>query len=173
MPLAGVPFATKSLFDIEGHKMIAGSRARLETPAAIRDADAIVRVKRAGAVLIGITHMDQLVCGATGENPHFDAVRNTRGIDRMTGGSSRGSAAAVTAPCVPFGLGSDTNGSIRAPAALSGVWSIKPTFGRLSRQGCARLRRFVGNSVAHRALRIGQHARGRGLTNNSRTSIES
>ncbi|WP_201703292.1 amidase family protein [Paraburkholderia kirstenboschensis] len=133
-PFVGVPFAAKSLFDIEGHTMIAGSRARLETPAAIRDADAIVRVKQAGAVLVGTTHMDELPCGATGENLRFGAVRNPRGVDRMTGGSSRGSAVAVAARCVPLALGSDTNGSIRAPAALCSVWSLKPTFGRMSRQ---------------------------------------
>lgn len=134
-PLAGVPFAAKSIFDIEGHTTIAGSRARLRTPAAIRDADAIARLKRAGAVLVGTTNMDELACGATGENPHFGPVRNPHDVDRMTGGSSGGSAAAVAARCVPLALGSDTNGSIRAPAALCGVWSIKPTFGRLSRQG--------------------------------------
>ncbi|SAK45072.1 amidase [Caballeronia fortuita] len=134
-PLAGVPFAAKSLFDIEAHATIAGSRARLNAPAAARDADAIARLKRAGAVLVGTTHMDELACGATGENPHFGAVRNPHDTDCMTGGSSGGSAAAVAARCVPLALGSDTNGSIRAPAALCGVWSIKPTFGRLSRQG--------------------------------------
>lgn len=134
-PLAGVPFAAKSNFNIEGHTTIAGSRARLRAPAAIRDADAIARLKRAGAVLVGTTHMDELACGATGENPHFGPVRNPHDVDRMTGGSSGGSAAAVAARCVPLALGSDTNGSIRAPAALCGVWSIKPTFGKLPRQG--------------------------------------
>ncbi|KXU94631.1 hypothetical protein CR51_26660 [Caballeronia megalochromosomata] len=133
--LAGVPFAAKSLFDIEGHATIAGSRARLDAPAATRDADAIMRLRHAGAVLVGTTHMDELACGATGENPHFGDVRNPHDIERMTGGSSGGSAAAVAAQCVPLALGSDTNGSIRAPAALCGVWGVKPTFGRLSRRG--------------------------------------
>ncbi|SAK41027.1 amidase [Caballeronia pedi] len=134
-PLAGVPFAAKSLFDIEGHATIAGSRARLDAPKAQRDADAVARLRQAGAVLVGTTHMDELACGATGENPHFGSVRNPRDIDRMSGGSSSGSAAAVAAGCVPLALGSDTNGSIRAPAALCGVWGVKPTFGRLSRRG--------------------------------------
>lgn len=134
-PLAGVPFAAKSLLDVAGHPTIAGSLARLGTPAAISDADAVVRLKQAGAVLVGTTHMDELACGATGENPHFGPVRNPHDVERMTGGSSGGSAAAVAARCVPIALGSDTNGSIRAPAGLCGVWSIKPTYGRLSRQG--------------------------------------
>jgi AtzE family amidohydrolase len=134
-PLAGVPFAAKSLFDIEGRATIAGSRARLDTPAALRDAEAIARLKQAGAVLVGTTHMDELACGATGENPHFGRVHNPHDIERMTGGSSGGSAAAVAAGYVPLSLGSDTNGSIRAPAALCGVWGVKPTFGRLSRRG--------------------------------------
>ncbi|SAK71218.1 AtzE family amidohydrolase [Caballeronia ptereochthonis] len=134
-PLAGVPFAAKSLFDIEGHARIAGSRARLDAPAARRDADAVARLRQAGAVLVGTTHMDELACGATGENPHFGAVRNPHDIECMTGGSSGGSAAAVAAGCVPLALGSDTNGSIRAPAALCGAWGMKPTFGRLSKRG--------------------------------------
>ena len=134
-PLAGVPFAAKSLFDIEGHVTIAGSHARLDAPAAPCDADAIASLRHAGAVLVGTTHMDELACGATGENPHFGAVRNPHDIGRMTGGSSGGSAAAVAARCVPLALGSDTNGSIRAPAALCGVWGMKPTFGRLSKRG--------------------------------------
>ncbi|MDR5781294.1 AtzE family amidohydrolase [Caballeronia sp. LZ065] len=134
-PLAGVPFAAKSLFDVAGRATIAGSRARLDTPIATRDAEAIARLKQAGAVLVGTTHMDELACGATGENPFFGNVRNPRANERMTGGSSGGSAAAVAAGCVPLSLGSDTNGSIRAPAALCGVWGVKPTFGRLSRCG--------------------------------------
>ncbi|SAK89877.1 amidase [Caballeronia catudaia] len=134
-PLAGVPFAAKSLFDIEGRVTVAGSRARLDAPAALRDADAVASLQNAGAVLVGTTHMDELACGATGENPHFGDVRNPHDAERMTGGSSGGSAAAVAAGCVSLALGSDTNGSIRAPAALCGVWSIKPTFGRLCKRG--------------------------------------
>ncbi|WP_321906084.1 AtzE family amidohydrolase [Paraburkholderia tropica] len=134
-PLAGVPFAAKGLFDVAGYPTVAGSAARLHVSPSCVDADAVARMKQAGAVLVGTTHMDELACGATGENPHFGNVRNPLDRARMTGGSSSGSAAAVAAGCVPLALGSDTNGSIRAPAALCGLWSIKPTYGRLSTHG--------------------------------------
>jgi aspartyl-tRNA(Asn)/glutamyl-tRNA(Gln) amidotransferase subunit A len=135
-PLAGVPFLVKSNFDVAGHVTVAGSPARLARAAATDDAFAVAQLRLAGAILIGTTHMDELACGATGENPHFGAVCNPHDTARMTGGSSSGSAAAVAAGFVPLALGSDTNGSIRAPAALCGVWGVKPTFGRLSRSGC-------------------------------------
>jgi aspartyl-tRNA(Asn)/glutamyl-tRNA(Gln) amidotransferase subunit A len=80
--------------------------------------------------------MDELACGATGVNPHYGAVHLPADLARMTGGSSSGSAAAVAAGYVPLSLGSDTNGSIRAPAALCGVWGFRPGDGRLSRAGC-------------------------------------
>jgi aspartyl-tRNA(Asn)/glutamyl-tRNA(Gln) amidotransferase subunit A len=134
-PLAGVPFAAKSLFDIAGQVTIAGAIARRDMPPARADAFVVAKLREAGAVLVGTTHMDELACGATGVNPHFGAVRNPHDVRRMTGGSSSGSAAAVAAGLVPIALGSDTNGSIRAPAALCGVWGIKPTFGRVSRTG--------------------------------------
>lgn len=135
-PLAGVPFAAKSLFDIAGQVTIAGAIARRDMPPARTDAFVVAKLREAGAVLAGTTHMDELACGATGVNPHFGPVRNPHDLQRMTGGSSSGSAAAVAAGLVPISLGSDTNGSIRAPAALCGVWGIKPTFGRVSRTGC-------------------------------------
>lgn len=133
--LAGVPFAVKSLFDVEGQPTVAGAAARSDCPPAKADAFLIAQLKRQGAILVGATHMDELACGATGENPHFGAVHNPHDCSRITGGSSGGSAAAVAAGMVPLALGTDTNGSIRAPAALCGIWGVKPTFGRLSRQG--------------------------------------
>ncbi|WP_150697319.1 AtzE family amidohydrolase [Pandoraea terrae] len=135
-PLAGVPFLAKANFDVAGYVTLAGSPARASLPPAAADAFAVAQLRRAGAVLIGTTHMDELACGATGENPHFGAVHLPHDTTRMTGGSSSGSAAAVAAGFVPLALGSDTNGSIRAPAALCGVWGVKPTNGRLSRGGC-------------------------------------
>lgn len=136
--LAGVPFGAKSLFDVEGMTTVAGAAARTAFPPAQADAFLVAQLKRQGAVLVGTTHMDELACGATGENPHFGPVTHPRDASRMTGGSSSGSAAAVAAGLVPLALGTDTNGSIRAPAALCGTWSIKPTFGRLSRTGALR-----------------------------------
>ncbi|MDR3098332.1 MAG: amidase [Paraburkholderia sp.] len=135
-PLAGVPFLVKSNFDVAGHTTVAGSPARLALPPAQADATLVARLCAAGAVPIGATHMDELACGATGENPHFGAVRLPADPMRMTGGSSSGSAAAVAAGYVALALGSDTNGSIRAPAALCGVWGVKPENGRLAMQGC-------------------------------------
>lgn len=135
-PLAGVPFLVKSNFDVAGYATVAGSPARLALPPAQADATLVARLCAAGAVLVGATHMDELACGATGENPHFGAVRLPADPTRMTGGSSSGSAAAVAAGYVPLALGSDTNGSIRAPAALCGIWGVKPDNGRLAMQGC-------------------------------------
>ncbi|MDR8729659.1 Biuret hydrolase [Burkholderia pseudomultivorans] len=135
-PLAGVSFAVKSNFDVAGYTTVAGSPTRLRAPAAHCDAAMVARLVQAGAVPVAATHMDEFACGATGVNPHFGAVRLPADTSRMTGGSSSGSAAAVAAGHVSLALGSDTNGSIRAPAALCGVWGIKPTHGRLSTDGC-------------------------------------
>ncbi|VWB45293.1 putative amidase [Burkholderia metallica] len=135
-PLAGVPFLVKGNFDVAGYVTIAGSPARAALPPADRDAALVARLVAAGAIPVGATHMDELACGATGVNPHFGAVRLPADPLRMTGGSSSGSAAAVAAGYVPLALGSDTNGSIRAPAALCGVWGLRPGTARLSRDGC-------------------------------------
>lgn len=135
-PLAGVPFLVKWNFDVAGYPTVAGSPARAALPAAATDAAAVAQLCAAGAVPVGATHMDELACGATGVNPHYGAVRLPADPTRMTGGSSSGSAAAVAAGYVLLALGSDTNGSIRAPAALCGVWGFRPGDGRLSRAGC-------------------------------------
>ena len=138
-PLAGRPFAAKDLFDVAGRPTRAGSSIRADGPPAERDATAIARLKDAGAVLVGLTHMDEFAYGFTGENAHYGAVRNPRDPDRIAGGSSSGSGAAVAAGLVPFALGSDTNGSVRVPAALCGIYGFKPTYGRVSRAGVAQL----------------------------------
>lgn len=135
-PLAGVPFLVKWNVDVAGYTTVAGSPARAALPPAVADATMVARLCAAGAVPIGATHMDELACGATGVNPHYGAVRLPADPARMTGGSSSGSAAAVAAGYVPLALGSDTNGSIRAPAALCGVWGFRPSDGRLSAVGC-------------------------------------
>jgi aspartyl-tRNA(Asn)/glutamyl-tRNA(Gln) amidotransferase subunit A len=133
-PLAGVPFLAKDLFDVEGYPTRAGGRAWLPLPAT-RDAETIATLERAGAVLIGRTGMDEYAYGFSGENLHDGDVLNPHDLDRLAGGSSSGSAAAVAAGVVPLALGSDTNGSVRVPAALCGVWGFKPSFGRVSRRG--------------------------------------
>ena len=138
-PLHGRPFAAKDLFDVAGRPTRAGSTIRADAAPAAEDATAVARLKEAGAVLVGLTHMDEFAYGFTGENAHYGAVRNPRDPERIAGGSSSGSGAAVAAGLVPFALGSDTNGSVRVPAALCGVFGFKPTYGRVSRAGVAPL----------------------------------
>ena len=133
--LAGVPFAVKNLFDIKGITTLAGSKIERENPPARKDATAIERLKKAGALLVGALNMDEYAYGFVTENSHYGATPNPHDFTRIAGGSSGGSAAAVAAGLVPFSLGSDTNGSIRVPAALCGVYGFKPTYGRLSRAG--------------------------------------
>lgn len=137
--LHGRPFAAKDLFDIAGRPTRAGSTIRADAAPAGEDATAVARLKDAGAVLVGLTRMDEFAYGFTGENAHYGAVRNPRDPERIAGGSSSGSGAAVAAGLVPFALGSDTNGSVRVPAALCGVYGFKPTYGRVSRAGVAPL----------------------------------
>jgi AtzE family amidohydrolase len=134
-PLAGVPFAVKNLYDIAGLTTLAGSKINAENPPATRDATAVTRLKQAGAILVGALNMDEYAYGFVTENSHYGATRNPHDITRVAGGSSGGSAAAVAAGLVPLTLGSDTNGSIRVPASLCGIYGLKPTYGRLSRAG--------------------------------------
>jgi 1-carboxybiuret hydrolase len=132
-PLAGVPFAVKNLFDVEGQPTLAGSKINREAPPATRDAVLIERLGAAGAVLVGALNMGEYAYDFTGENVHDGAVHNPHDLERMSGGSSSGSAASVAGGLVPLSLGSDTNGSIRVPASLCGIFGLKPTYGRLSR----------------------------------------
>lgn len=134
-PLAGVPFAVKNLFDVAGLPTLAGSRTRENLPVAAADAVLVERLVRAGAVLTGTLNMDAYAYGFTTENSHYGPTRNPWDPSRVAGGSSGGSAAAIAAGMVPLTLGSDTNGSIRVPASLCGVFGLKPTFGRLPRTG--------------------------------------
>ena len=134
-PLAGVPFAVKNLFDIEGIVTRAGAALTRNDPPAARDAALVRRLETAGAVLIGALNMGEFAYDFTGENAHDGACRNPHDTARMSGGSSSGSASAVAGGLVPIALCSDTNGSIRVPAALCGIFGLKPTYGRLSRAG--------------------------------------
>lgn len=134
-PLAGVPFAVKNLFDIAGVTTIAGSKIHAEHPPAAQDAAVVARLKAAGASLVGALNMDEYAYGFTTENTHYGPTRNPHDLERVAGGSSGGSAAAVAAGMVPITVGSDTNGSIRVPSAFCGVYGLKPTYGRVSRAG--------------------------------------
>lgn len=133
--LAGVPYAVKNLFDTQGETTLAGGRVNAGNPPAARDAALVARLRDAGAVLVGALNMDEHAYGFTTENTHYGACRNPHDLTRIAGGSSGGSAAAVAGGLVPLTLGSDTNGSIRVPASLCGVFGLKPTFGRLPRTG--------------------------------------
>ncbi|RCJ18678.1 amidase [Nostoc sp. ATCC 43529] len=135
--LAGVPFAVKNLFDIAGLTTLAGSKINADNPPATQDATAVAKLRQAGAVLLGALNMDEYAYGFVTENSHYGATHNPHDLQRVAGGSSGGSAAAVGGGLVPVTLGSDTNGSIRVPAALCGVFGLKPTYGRLSRAGVA------------------------------------
>lgn len=134
-PLAGVPYAVKNLFDIEAEVTLAGSIINRSHAPAAQDAVLVARMKAAGAVLLGSLNMDEYAYGFTTENSHYGATHNPHDLTRVAGGSSGGCGAAVAAGQVGLTLGSDTNGSIRVPASLCGVWGLKPTFGRLSRRG--------------------------------------
>ncbi len=134
-PLAGVPYAVKDLFDVEGHVTRAGSRINASSAPATRDAALVSRMSEAGAVLVGSTNMDEYAYGFTTENSHYGPTRNPHDPSRSAGGSSGGSAAAVAGGLVPVSLGTDTNGSIRVPASFCGIFGLKPTYGRLSRRG--------------------------------------
>ncbi len=134
-PLAGVPYAVKNLYAISGLSTRAGSRISAADPPAREDALLVQRMTGAGAVLLGALNMGEYAYDFTGENAHYGPSRNPLDTTRMTGGSSGGSAAAVAAGFVPVSLGSDTNGSIRVPAAFCGLYGLKPTYGRLPRTG--------------------------------------
>lgn len=134
-PLAGVPYAVKNLFDLTGLATRAGSKINRERAPATSDAELVTRMKDAGAVCMGALNMGEFAYDFTGENAHDGVCRNPLDTRRMSGGSSSGSGAATAAGIAPVSLGSDTNGSLRVPASLCGIFSLKPTYGRLGRGG--------------------------------------
>ncbi len=129
-------FAAKDLFDIEGHVTGAGNPDWLALHApALRTAPVVQRLVDAGAGMVGKTHTDELSRGIFGENAHYGTPINPRAADRVPGGSSSGSAAAVAGGLVDFALGTDTGGSVRIPASFCGIYGIRPTHGRVPLEG--------------------------------------
>ena len=136
-PLSGLRFAVKDLYDVEGHVTGCGNPDWLAThEPAESTAPAVTRLVEAGATMIGKTITDELAFSLFGENFHYGAPVNTRAPDRVPGGSSSGSAAAVAGGLVDFAVGSDTGGSVRVPASFCGILGIRPTHGRISIEGC-------------------------------------
>jgi AtzE family amidohydrolase len=134
-PLTGRSAAVKDLFDVAGVTTIAGSKLFSGQPPATADATAVRRLRAAGVLLVGCTNMDEFAYGFSTENSHYGPTRNPHDRNRIAGGSSGGSAAAVASGAVDVALGTDTNGSVRVPAALCGVFGLRPTYGRVPRSG--------------------------------------
>jgi Asp-tRNA(Asn)/Glu-tRNA(Gln) amidotransferase A subunit family amidase len=133
-PLEGVPVAVKDGYDVGGHPTRAGTRVLGREPAA-SDAPSVARLREAGALLVGKTNMHELAVHPSGLNVHHGVARNPHDPTRDTGGSSSGSGAAVASGLVPIALGTDSGGSVRIPASLCGIASLKGTFGRVPTSG--------------------------------------
>lgn len=136
-PLHGLPMAHKAMFDVAGEVSLRG--ARIHVPAATADATVIARLRAAGAFSLGQLNMAEFAFGPTGDNKHYQRVRNAVNPDYMAGGSSSGSGAATAAQACAASLGSDTGGSVRIPAAANGVVGLKATYGLIPRRGVMKL----------------------------------
>lgn len=156
--LAGVPISIKDLFDVAGETTAAGSALLRDAPAALRDAPPVARLRAAGAVIIGRTHMSEFAFSGLGANPHYPRCANPHDASRVPGGSSSGAAVSVARGQAAMGLGTDTGGSTRIPPSFCGVVGFKPTQARVTRDGAFPLSASldsigpIANSVACCAL---------------------
>jgi aspartyl-tRNA(Asn)/glutamyl-tRNA(Gln) amidotransferase subunit A len=157
-PLAGVPISVKDLFDVAGKPTTAGSPLRTQAPPAPADAPVVARLRASGAVIVGRTNMTELAYSGLGLNPHFGTPRNPFDPGLVPGGSSSGAAASVAWDYAAAAVGTDTAGSVRIPAAFCGLVGLKPTQGRIPREGVTPLSRSldsvgaIGRSIACCAL---------------------
>ncbi len=145
-PLHGIPIGVKDLYDVAGSITTAGAHRGFHPPAAAEDCAVVSRLRRAGAVILGKTGLHEWALGVSSNNAHFGPTRNPHDPARIPGGSSGGSAAALAAGHCLGALGSDTGGSIRIPAALCGVYGIKPTYGLVSLQGVTPLSKSLDHA---------------------------
>src|SRR5579864_4485069 len=144
-PLCGIPVAIKDNFFTRGIRTTAGSPI-LSDFVPDTDSDVVGKLRHAGAIVVGKTNMHEFAYGITNENPHFGPARNPWDLDRVTGGSSGGSAAALAMGIGYAATGTDTGGSIRIPSALCGVVGLKPTFGLVSAEGVVPLARTLDHA---------------------------
>lgn len=134
-PLAGIPISVKDLFDVAGERTAAGSAVLRDAAPATKDAPAVARLRAAGAIVIGRTHMSEFAFTGLGLNPHGPMCANAHDPARVPGGSSSGAAVSVVRGQAVMGLGTDTGGSVRIPAAFNGLVGFKPTQARVTREG--------------------------------------
>jgi len=145
-PLHGIPIGVKDLYDVAGSVTTAGAHKGFHPAPADEDCEVVARLRAAGAVFLGKTALHEWALGVSSNNAHFGPTRNPHEVDRIPGGSSGGSGAALAAGLCVAALGSDTGGSIRIPAALCGVWGLKPTYGKVSLRGVVPLSRSLDHA---------------------------